>query len=130
MRIVLWVLQVLLAAMFVWHGLLYMAPPAEMVDLMNSMIAPGFRMFIGAAELLAAVGLILPAATRILPWLTPLAAAGLMIITGSATVFHLSRGETSNAIFTVVLFLLATIVAYMRWKVAPIAPRNATHALG
>jgi uncharacterized membrane protein YphA (DoxX/SURF4 family) len=130
MRIVLWVLQVLLAAMFVWHGLLYVAPPAEMVDMMNSMIAPGFRMFIGAAELLAAVGLILPAATRILPWLTPLAAAGLMIITGSATVFHLSRGETSNAIFTVVLFLLATIVAYMRWKVAPIAPRNATRALG
>jgi uncharacterized membrane protein YphA (DoxX/SURF4 family) len=71
MRLVLWVLQALLAAMFVWHGLLYVAPPAEMAEMMNSMIAPGFRMFIGAAELLAAVGLILPAATRILPWLTP-----------------------------------------------------------
>jgi len=114
--------------MFVWHGLLYVAPPAEMVDMMNSMIAPGFRMFIGAAELLAAVGLILPAATRILPWLTPLAAAGLMIITGGAIVFHLSRGETSNATFAVVLFVLVTFVAYMRWKVAPITPRNALPA--
>lgn len=124
MRIVLWILQVLLAAMYVWHGWLYVAPPAEMVEMINAMIAPGLRTFIGVAELLAAVGLILPAATRILPWLTPLAAAGLMIVMASATVFHLSRGETANAIAAVVLFVLVSFVAYMRWKVYPITPRE------
>jgi uncharacterized membrane protein YphA (DoxX/SURF4 family) len=124
MRIVLWVLQVLLAALYVWHGLLYVAPPAEMVDMINAMLAPGLRTFIGVAELLAAAGLILPAATRILPWLTPLAAAGLMIIMASAAIFHLSRGETANAISAVVIFALVTFVAYMRWKVYPITPRE------
>ena len=125
MRIVLWVLQVLLAVLYVWHGLLFLAPPAELVEMMNQSTAPWLRMFIGAAELLAAVGLILPSATRILPWLTPLAAAGLMILMGSATVFHFSRGETSSAISAAVIFVLVTIVAYMRWKVAPIAARKA-----
>jgi uncharacterized membrane protein YphA (DoxX/SURF4 family) len=124
MRIVLWVLQVLLAALYIWHGLLYVAPPAEMVDMINATLAPGLRTFIGVAELLAAVGLILPAATRILPWLTPLAAAGLMIIMASAAIFHLSRGETSYAISAVVIFALVTFVAYMRWKVYPITPRE------
>jgi putative oxidoreductase len=124
MRIVLWILQVLLAAVFLWHGWLYVAPPAELVEMMNAMIAPGLRTFIGVAELLAAVGLILPGVTRILPWLTPLAAAGLMIVMASATVFHLSRGETGNAGFAAVLFVLVTFVAYMRWKVNPITPRE------
>ena len=130
MRIVLWILQVILAAQFAWHGWLFVAPPAELVDMMNSFIAPGFRMFIGVAELLAAVGLILPGITRILPWLTPLAAAGLMIVTGSATAFHFSRGETSSAIFAAVLFVLVTIVAYMRWKVKPILPRKSAQPFG
>jgi len=125
MRIVLWILQVLLAAMFVWHGLLFAAPPAEMAAMMDQFIAPGLRIFIGVAELLAAAGLILPGVTRILPWLTPLAAAGLMIVMGSATVLHALRGEIGNAIFAAVLFVLVTVVAYLRWKVAPIRPRNA-----
>ncbi len=125
MRIVLWVLQIVLAVLFAWHGWLFVAPPAELVDLMNQSTAPWLRILIGVAELLAAVGLILPSATRILPWLTPLAAVGLMIVMGSAAVFHLSRGEMGNAISAVVIFALVTIVAYMRWKVAPIAARNA-----
>ncbi|MEO7909776.1 MAG: DoxX family protein [Roseiflexaceae bacterium] len=129
MRIVLWILQVLLAALFVWHGWIYTAPPVEMLDMINAILAPGLRTFIGVAELIAAVGLILPAATRILPWLTPLAAAGLMIVMGSAAVFHFSRGETTNAISAVVIFVLVTIVAYMRWKVYPITPRNTSTVL-
>ena len=124
MNIALWILQVLLAAYFLWHGWLYVAPPAEMVEMMNASIAPGFRIFIGVAELLAAAGLILPGLTRILPWLTPLAAAGLMIVTVSASILHLSRGEIGNAIYTAVLFVLVTFVAYMRWKVKPISPRQ------
>jgi putative oxidoreductase len=124
MNIVLWILQVLLAAQFLFHGWIFVAPPAEMVEMMNAEFAPWLRIFIGVAELLAAAGLILPSLTRILPWLTPLAAAGLMIVTISATVFHLARGEIGNAIYTLVLFVLVTFVAYMRWKVKPIPPRN------
>ena len=124
MNIALWILQVLLAAMFLWHGWLFVAPPAEIVEMMNSFIAPGFRIFIGVAELLAAAGLILPGITRILPWLTPLAAAGLMIVMASATVLHLFRGEIGSAISAAVLFGLVTFVAYMRWKVKPISPRK------
>lgn len=92
--------------------------------MMNSFISPEFRIFIGIAELLAAAGLILPGVTRILPGLTAWAAAGLMIVVGSATVLHLSRGETGNAIYTAVLFVLVTFVAYMRWKIIPILPRQ------
>jgi uncharacterized membrane protein YphA (DoxX/SURF4 family) len=124
MNIALWILQVLLAAQFLFHGWLFVAPPPELVEIMNAEFAPWFRIFLGVAELLAAAGLILPGVTRILPWLTPLAAAGLMIVTASATVLHLSRGEIGSAITTAVLFVLVTFVAYMRWKVKPISPRK------
>lgn len=124
MNIALWVLQVLLAAMFMWHGWLFISPPAELVDIMNAAFGQGFRMFLGIAEILAAIGLVLPGATRILPWLTPLAAAGLMIVTASATILHLSRNELSSAITTAILFVLLTVVAYMRTKVKPIPARQ------
>ena len=124
MNIVLWILQILLAAQFIFHGWIFVAPPPEMVDIMNAEFAPWLRIFIGVAELLAAAGLILPSLTRILPWLTPLAAAGLMIIMISATGFHLYRGEIGNTVYTAILFLLVTFVAYMRWQVKPIPPRN------
>lgn len=130
MNIVLWILQALLAVQFLWHGWLFVAPPAEMVEMMNSEFAPGLRIFIGVAELLAAAGLILPSVTRILPWLTPLAAAGLMIVTVSASVFHLFRGEIGNTIYTAVLFVLVTFVAYMRWRVKPILPRKSAQPFG
>jgi uncharacterized membrane protein YphA (DoxX/SURF4 family) len=123
MNIALWILQVLLAALFLWHGALFAAPPPEMVEMMNAQVPPGLRVFIGVAELLAAVGLILPAATRILPQLTPLAAAGLAIVTASATVFHLTRGEGGSAGFAAIVCALVSVVAYARWKVRPIAPR-------
>src|SRR5215204_4221588 len=123
-NIVAWILQALLAAQFLFHGYIFVAPPPEMVEQMNAAFAPGLRTFIGVAEILAAIGLILPAATRILPWLTPLAAAGLMIVMAGAAIFHFSRGETANAISAIVIFALVTFVAYMRWKVYPIAPRQ------
>jgi hypothetical protein len=63
---------------------------------------------------LAAVGLTLPGITRVQRWLVPAAAAGLMIVMASATIFHLTRGEMSSAITTILLFVLVTFVAYMR----------------
>jgi hypothetical protein len=97
-----------------------------MVEMMNSTIGPRFRIFIGVAEVLAAVGLTLPGITRTLPWLVPLAAAGVMIVMVSATVFHIMRGDPlSSTITTAILLVVATFVAYMRWKVKPIVSRTA-----
>jgi putative oxidoreductase len=124
LNVALWVLQVLLAAAYVAHGWMMVSPPAELLAIMNEQLGEVLRLFIGVAELLAAAGLILPGITRILPRLTALAAAGLMIVMSSATVLHVVRGENESAISTAVLFVLVTIVAYTRWKVQPIAGRK------
>lgn len=123
MNILLWILQVLLAIAFLAHGLLFLSPPAELVDQMNASLPRWFQLFLGVAEVLAAIGLTLPGLTRILPWLVTWAAVGIMIVTASATVFHLARGEMSSAATTLVLFGMATFVAYMRHRVAPIMAR-------
>lgn len=124
MNILLWVLQILLAVAFAAHGVLFLNPPAELLVEMNKMLPTEFRLFLGVAEVLAAIGLILPGITRIMPWLVSVAAAGIMIVMVSATLLHATRpGEMSSAITTAVLLVLATFVAYMRWKVKPIRPR-------
>ena len=124
MNIVLWVLQVLLALAFLAHGCLLLFPPAAMVEQMNASLPRWFQLFLGAAEVLAAVGLTLPGFTRIQPWLVSCAAAGIMIVMISATIFHVIRGEVTSAITTVGLLAMATFVAYVRWRVAPIRPRH------
>ena len=124
MNILLWILQVLLAVAFLAHGWMFLFPPEDMAAVMNSVIRPAFRLFIGVAEVLAAIGLTLPGFTRILPWLVPSAAAGLMIVMIGAIILHVLRGEVSATITTAILFALATFVAYMRWRVRPILPRN------
>ena len=121
MNMVLWVLQVLLAVAFLAHGWLFLSPPAHLVDQINASLPRWFQLFLGVAEVLAAVGLTLPGLTRILPWLVIWAAVGIMIVTASATVFHVSRGEMSSAATTLVLFGIAAFVAYMRFRVVPIA---------
>jgi len=124
MNALLWVLQVLLAVAFLAHGLLFLFPPAALVEQMNAAIPRAFQLFLGVAEILAAVGLTLPGVTRIYPWLVSCAAAGIMIVMISATMFHIMRGEVSSAITTAVLLLIATCVAYMRWRVLPIRSRT------
>ena len=129
MNILLWVLQALLALAFFAHGWIMVVPPASLIEQMNAAMAPGFRLFIGVAELIAAFGLIVPGATRIQPWWVPSAAAGLMVVMISATIFHVMRGEVSSAITTVVLLVICTFVAYMRWKVMPIPARSTSGAV-
>jgi uncharacterized membrane protein YphA (DoxX/SURF4 family) len=124
MNKILWTLQGLLAAVFLAHGLLLLFPPPDILTLMNETMSSGFRVFLGVAEVLAAIGLTLPGITRVLPWLIPCAAGGLMIVMIAATVFHMRRSEVSSAMTTAILLVLATYVAYMRWKVQPIAPRT------
>lgn len=123
MNVALWVLQVLLAVAFLAHGVLLLFPPADLVEVMNATLTPAFRLFLGAAEVLAAVGLTVPGITRVMPWLVPSAAAGLMIVMIGATVLHVVRSEVSSAIITAALLVMATVVAYMRWRVMPIQPR-------
>jgi uncharacterized membrane protein YphA (DoxX/SURF4 family) len=125
MNIVLWVLQVLLAVAFFAHGWLLLMPPPEIAAQMNAQLPRSFWVFLGVAEVLAAVGLTLPGLTRILPSLVPLAAAGVMVVMISATVWHLARGEYSSAGITAVLLVMATFTAYARWRLAPIRPRRA-----
>ena len=78
MNILLWVLQALLAIAFLAHGWLLLSPPAEVVDQLNASLPRWFQLFVGVAEVLAAVGLTLPGLTRILPWLVVWAAGGII----------------------------------------------------
>jgi putative oxidoreductase len=125
MNIVLWVLQVLLAVAFFAHGWLMLAPPPEIAVQMNASLPRWFQVFLGIAEVLAAVGLTLPGLTRILPWLVVWAAGGIMIVMVSATAYHLMRGEISSAATTLLLLAMATFVAYQRQRVLPIGVRRA-----
>lgn len=123
MHLTLWVLQILLALAFFAHGWLFLAPPPEIAVQMNASLPRWFQLFLGVSEILAAVGLTLPGATRILPWLVPVAAAGVMIVMIAATVWHLVRGEFASAGITMVLLAMATFTAYARWRLAPIRSR-------
>lgn len=126
MNIFAWIFQVVLAIQYLFHGWLFVSPPPAMAGPMASMgLTTGFRQFIGVAEILASVGLVLPALTRILPWLTPLAALGLTIVMVSATIFHISRNEMPSAIGAVNLLMLVAVTAYLRWKVVPIRGKGA-----
>jgi hypothetical protein len=122
MNRLLWVIQVVLALAFFAHGCLFLFPPASVVDQMNASLPRWFQLFLGVAEVLAAVGLTLPGLTRVQPWLVSWAAGGVMIVMIGATIFHVARGE--SAIVTIVLLAMATFVAFMRWRIAPIPSRR------
>jgi hypothetical protein len=114
----LWIVQGLLAAVFLFAGGMKLVLPLE--KLAGPVALPGlFMRFIGVAEVLGALGLILPGLLRIRPGLTPLAAAGLVIIMVGATAITLASGELAAALISVVVGLLAAFVAYGRWRLAP-----------
>lgn len=125
MNIVLWVLQVLLAVAFFAHGLLFFMPPPEIAAMMNASLPRWFQLFLGVAEVAAAVGLILPGLTGVMPWLVTWAAVGIMIVMVSATIYHVVRGEMSSAAITLLLLAMAAFVAHMRYRVLPIGVRRA-----
>ena len=121
--LVAWILQALLALFFVFHFVYYAISPEALVRGPREQgqwppaIPEWFRRFIGIAELFGAIGLVGPAATGILPWLTPLAALCLAFVTLSATVYHLRRREPPRP---VVFMVLCLAVVYLRWRVVPI----------
>ncbi len=118
----LWTLQVLLALLFLFAGgMKFVMPIAEMT---KKMPLPGaFLRFIGVAEVLGGLGLILPGLLRIRPGLTPLAAAGLVIIMIGATVVTLQTVGVAGVLPPVVAGLVAAFIAYGRWRLAPLPGR-------
>jgi len=119
MTYALWIIQVLLALLFVFAGGMKLVLPLD--QLAGPFPLPGpFLRFIGVAEVLGGLGLVLPAALRIRPGLTPLAAAGLVIIMVGATVITLLGREFGGAAVSFVVGALALFVAYGRWRLAPI----------
>lgn len=126
LNISLWVVQVLLAVAFGFAGAIKATAP--IADLIEKMAWPGAMpegvvRFIGVSELAAALGLTLPSLTRIKPGLTPLAAAGLVVVMVLAAILHVTRGELGSLPANIGLAALAAFVAWGRWKMAPIAPR-------
>jgi uncharacterized membrane protein YphA (DoxX/SURF4 family) len=121
--IALWTVQGLLAAMFVFAGSMKFAMPME--EMTKEIAWPAwFIYFIGAAEVLGGLGLVLPGLARIRPGLTPLAAAGLVIIMIGATVSTLAIGGGAAALFPAVVGALAAFVAYGRTRLAPHRTRS------
>ena len=128
MKYALWVVQILLAIAFGMAGFGKLVRPiADVVEIVGPWAAeiPALVVrFIGLAEVLGAIGLILPALTRIQPRLTPLAASGLVVVMILAAIFHATRGEFSGIIPNIVLLALAAFVAYGRTKLVPIEARS------
>jgi uncharacterized membrane protein YphA (DoxX/SURF4 family) len=114
--VLLWIIQGLLALVFLFAGAMKFIIPIE--EMTKQVPLPGlFLRFIGVAEVLGAIGLILPGLLRIRPGLTPLAAAGLSIITVGATVVTLMTGGGATALIPLVVALLSALVAYRRWQI-------------
>jgi uncharacterized membrane protein YphA (DoxX/SURF4 family) len=115
MTYVLWIVQVLLALLFMFSGVMKLVLPLDQMK--GPIELPGlFVRFIGVVEVLGAIGLILPGLLRIRPGLTPLAAAGLVIIMIGATVITLAGGGGALALIPLVVGLLSAFVAYGRWR--------------
>jgi uncharacterized membrane protein YphA (DoxX/SURF4 family) len=114
----LWTVQVLLALLFLFAGGMKLVLPIEEMTRDMPMPEPFLR-FIGVVEVLGALGLVLPGLLRIRPGLTPLAAAGLVIVMIGATVVSFVIGGVLMALMPLVVGLLAAFVAYGRWRLEP-----------
>jgi hypothetical protein len=123
-NIVLWIVQILAALAFAGAAYSHSFGAERMKPQPGgqwiSALPPGLMTFVVICEFLGAVGLILPALTGILPWLTPLAGALLALIMLLAIGFHLARRENPNMVLNLILALLAAAVAYGRFVIVPL----------
>jgi uncharacterized membrane protein YphA (DoxX/SURF4 family) len=121
MNIALWIIQALLAALFLFAGGMKLVMPIEDIIKQMPLPLPGwFVRFTGVVEVLGGIGLVLPWLLRIKPRLTALAAAGLVIVMIGATVYTLASGEIASVPMPLVVGILAGFVAYGRWKLTPL----------
>jgi uncharacterized membrane protein YphA (DoxX/SURF4 family) len=124
MKYALWILQVLLALLFLFAGGVKLVMTVEQMNAGAPIPLPGLLLrFVAVCEILGAIGLILPSLLRIRPELTPLAAWGLVIIMIGATALSLAGGMVGPALFSLVIGILCTFVAYGRRSLVPIHSR-------
>ena len=122
MTVALWVVQGLLALVFLFSGASKLVMSIE--EMTKDVALPGaFLRFLGVAEMAGGVGLVLPGLLGILPGLTPLAAACLVIIMIGATVITTTTMGVGMALIPLAVGLLTAFVAYGRWRLAPLAER-------
>lgn len=123
----LWVAQVVLALVYAMAGFMKLTQPIDALVASGMGYAGDYpemlTRFIGTMELLGAIGIILPAATRILPGVTPLAALGFSVIQVLAMILHTSRGEFMVLPMNAVLLALSLFVLWGRTRKAPISAR-------
>jgi uncharacterized membrane protein YphA (DoxX/SURF4 family) len=126
----LWTAQIVVALIFLFAGSMKFIMPAEKMQQGPIVFPLAFMYFIGICECLGALGLILPAATRIRTGLTPLAAAGLTVIMIGATTVTVMAMGVAPAIFPAVVGVITAAIAYGRTRVAPLgeARRRALRA--
>ena len=127
MNISLWVVQGLLAAMFLMAGankLFQSIPELSKMLPWVTQVPEGLVRFIGFSELLGGIGLLLPAILRIKPILTSYAAIGLAVVMLLASIFHISKGEMSVIGMNFVFMAMALFVAWGRMKKVPVLPKN------
>jgi len=121
-NVILWIVQVLLAAAFVLAGAMKLSRPIDSLAKRMTWVNPlpvAVVRFIGLSELLGGIGLLLPAITGVDAWLTPLAAVCLAFVMLLAAIFHIARRELSKLPSSVVLGVLAAFAAYGRVVLAP-----------
>lgn len=122
MNVLLWVLQIVLALYFGSVGVMHFIVPPGLPAPMSWMyeLTPGLHWFSGGAEILAALGLVLPGLTKIRPQLTALAGAGLVLLMAGAAVWHITQGQMAMLLTNAVLAAVSGFVAYGRWKLRPL----------
>ena len=127
MNTVIWILQGILALMFLMAGIMKATQSKDQIrvkgngrmDWVEDLSIGNIRL-IGVLEVLAALGIVLPQWTGILPWITPLAAAGLALTMIGAMILHLRRGEGVKSVLdNIILLLITAFVAYGRFVLVP-----------
>ncbi|WP_051276886.1 DoxX family protein [Marmoricola sp. URHB0036] len=126
MRTTVWITSVLLAAAFVMTGAGKLFVSVEDLRQSAQGVPVAMLRIAGAAEILGAIGLVLPAATRVLPVLTPVAASALTVTMVAATLTNISIGEPGTSIATGVLGMVSAAVAWARFGRYSVQPRRST----
>jgi uncharacterized membrane protein YphA (DoxX/SURF4 family) len=130
MTYALWTAQVLLALLFLFGGGMKLVVPPDELMAQAPLPLPGLLVqLIGVAEVLGGLGLIPPGLLRIRPGLTPLAAAGLVLIMAGAVGYGLLAGDLVSALIPLVVGIVAAFVAYGRWRLAPLRGSSRRPAL-
>lgn len=122
MNIALWIVQILLALAFLLAGSMKVSQPIDTLKQNMGWAAhttPGIVRLVGTLEILGAFGLIFPAVTHILSWLTPIAAVGLVLTMIGAAIVHVRLKEFSRLATPIILLLLALFIVYGRFLVVP-----------